>query len=121
MGVNRGGDTGDAVPLVLGERGESVVDDELVVLLTLLGSAIAGEQLVGDDEPLRFQDSAVSGGTELQCGAGFVLGPAILPSAEVSGGLAELVEAGLGECLRSVVIRGGHVVDDINHWTPPSQ
>ena len=36
------------------------------------------------------------GGTELQRGAGLVLGPAILPSAEVSGGLAELVEAGLG-------------------------
>jgi hypothetical protein len=37
MGVNRGGDTGDAVPLVLVERSKSVVDDQLVVLLTLLG------------------------------------------------------------------------------------
>jgi hypothetical protein len=63
----------------------------------------------------------VSGGTELQRGTGFVLGAAILPSAEVGGGLAELVEAGLGESLRSVVIRGGHVVHDINHWTPPWQ
>ena len=61
MGVNRGGDSGDAVPLLLSERGEPVVDDELVVLLTLLGTAIAGEELVGDDEPLRFQDSAVRG------------------------------------------------------------
>lgn len=121
MGVNRGSDTGDALPLVLVERGESVVDDELVVLLTLLGTAIAGELLVGDDEPLRFQDSAVSSGTELQRGAGFVLGPAILPSAEVSGRLAELIETGLGESLRLVVIRGGHVVHDINHWKPPSQ
>ena len=83
--MNRGCDTGDAVPLVLVERSESVVDDKLVVFLTLLGTAIAGEQLVGDDEPLRFQDSAVCGGTELQCGGRLVLGRAILPSAEVSG------------------------------------
>ena len=59
--MNRGCDTGDTFPLLLIERGESVVDDQLVVLLTLLRAAIAGEQLVGQDEPLRFQDSAVSG------------------------------------------------------------
>jgi len=52
MGVNRGGDSGDALPLVWCERGEPVVDDQLVVLLTLLGAAVPGEELVGQDEPL---------------------------------------------------------------------
>ena len=54
MGVNRVGDTGDTLPLLLIERGESVVDDQLVVFLTLLGASIPGEEAVGQDEPFGF-------------------------------------------------------------------
>ena len=119
MSVDGGSESGEVVPLIWRQRNESVVDDELVVFLTLLRAAIPGEEAVGQDEAFRLQDSAMSGGTELQRGAGFVAGLAILPSAEVSGGLAELVETRLRESLRLVVIRGGHVVHDINHWKPP--
>ena len=119
MSVYGGSESREVVPLILRQRNESVVDDELVVFLTLLGAAIPGEEAVGQDEAFRLQDSAMGGGTELQRGAGFVAGLAILPSAEVRGGLAELVETRLRECLRLVVIRGGHVVHDINHWKPP--
>ena len=119
MSVYGSSESGEVVPLIWRQRNESVVDNELVVFLTLLGAAIPGEEAVGQDEAFRLQDSAMGGGTELQRGARFVAGLAILPSAEVSGGLAELVETTLRECLRLVVIRGGHVVHDINHWKPP--
>ena len=119
MGVNRIGCSGEVVPLILRQRDLSVVDDQLVVFLTLLGATITSEHPVGEDKAFRLQHGAMGGGTELQRGAGFVASLAILPRAEVRGRLTELIETGLRECLRLVIIRGGHVVHDINHWKPP--
>ena len=50
--MNRRGDSVYAIPLLWYERGEPVGDHQLVVLLTLLGAAVPGEELVGQDEPL---------------------------------------------------------------------
>jgi len=119
MSVNRIGCSGEIVPLILRQRDLSVVDDQLEVLLTLLGATITSEHPVGQDKSFRLQDGAMGGSTELQRGTGFVASLTILPRAEVRGRLAELVETRLRECLCLVVIRGGHVVHDINHWKPP--
>jgi len=93
--VNRSSGSGEIVPLILRQRDLSVVDDQLEVLLTLLGATITSEHPVGQDEAFRLQDGAMGGGTELQRGAGFVAGLTILPRAEVRGRLTELVETRL--------------------------
>ena len=79
MGVYGRSESGEVVPLIWRQRNESVVDDELVVFLALLRAAIPCEEAVGQDEAFRLQHGAMGGGTELQRGAGFVAGLAILP------------------------------------------
>ena len=112
-------DSVDAIPLVLRERSLAAVEDGLPSGLAFLGAPVTGEHGVLGDELLGFEDSHVSGGTELHGGRGFDRGDAILPCAEVSGRLAELIQTRLRESLGGMVEFRRHIVDVLRHWEPP--